>query len=651
MSPTPTTPDLPRYACTLCARRKVKCDKSSPCSNCLKAHAQCLYEPPASHRPRKRPADDHLLARLATYEDLMRKHKVDFSHYDTWIPSGLEVKQKESEVQSPASIFFATSHSTKTCPSENIAANLERCLWSDLSTELKYPPIQTLRHKDDPFLHPTPSLSAIFSSNQPELYKLHPEPRHIYRCWQIFVECVNPLTKIVHVPTLQQRILDATWDTANVSRPLTAMLFAIYTQAITSMSSDECLDTFGETRDDLLTRYRVATIRALMEADFLTTRDFEVLQAFVLFLLANPDSELTSTLTAAAIRLGQKMGLDRENNDPEVSFFEKEMRVRLWWRLLGLDSRSHAVTKPPLSELNDVRPPLNVNDADLHPNMVAAPVEHNGPTEMLCILMKYEVSNWLRSSPTAAKVFGSIFQGSTKGDTSMQLQDDAVNELEAIYQEKFLRKCDRRIPLHALTYAMAKRGIARMRFKVHHPRARAAVNGGEVYTTREESDMLFESAVTSLEMVDVAIHSKLSSHLFAHMTTSKFQMDAYIYVISELRRRCSGYRVALTWKLVEDLFDEHPELIDDTENTFFAALGDLTLEAWESRRKELVQTQGVREIILTPRCIQLLWDKRQKGQELNVQLPTVLDPPGFDAIQWIDDRDVPWDYWNEFLQL
>ncbi|KAK5272202.1 hypothetical protein LTR96_001832 [Exophiala xenobiotica] len=613
MSPTPTTPDLPRYACTLCARRKVKCDKSSPCSNCLKAHAQCLYEPPASHRPRKRPADDHLLARLATYEDLMRKHKVDFSHYDTWIPSGLEVKQKESEVQSPASIFFATSHSTKTCPSENIAANLER--------------------------------------NQPELYKLHPEPRHIYRCWQIFVECVNPLTKIVHVPTLQQRILDATWDTANVSRPLTAMLFAIYTQAITSMSSDECLDTFGETRDDLLTRYRVATIRALMEADFLTTRDFEVLQAFVLFLLANPDSELTSTLTAAAIRLGQKMGLDRENNDPEVSFFEKEMRVRLWWRLLGLDSRSHAVTKPPLSELNDVRPPLNVNDADLHPNMVAAPVEHNGPTEMLCILMKYEVSNWLRSSPTAAKVFGSIFQGSTKGDTSMQLQDDAVNELEAIYQEKFLRKCDRRIPLHALTYAMAKRGIARMRFKVHHPRARAAVNGGEVYTTREESDMLFESAVTSLEMVDVAIHSKLSSHLFAHMTTSKFQMDAYIYVISELRRRCSGYRVALTWKLVEDLFDEHPELIDDTENTFFAALGDLTLEAWESRRKELVQTQGVREIILTPRCIQLLWDKRQKGQELNVQLPTVLDPPGFDAIQWIDDRDVPWDYWNEFLQL
>ncbi len=127
MSITPATPALHRYACTLCARRKVKCDKSSPCSNCLKARAQCFYEPPASNRPRKRPADDDLLARLATYEDLMRKHNVDFSHYDTWIPSGLEVKQKESEVRSRALISFATRHTpSKTYSSENNASNLER---------------------------------------------------------------------------------------------------------------------------------------------------------------------------------------------------------------------------------------------------------------------------------------------------------------------------------------------------------------------------------------------------------------------------------------------------------------------------------------------------------------------------------------------
>jgi hypothetical protein len=503
-------------------------------------------------------------------------------------------------------------------------------------------------------LHPIPSLQSIFPSTQPELHELHPEPRHIYRFWQIFVESVNPLTKIVHVPTLQRRILDASWDPANVSKPLTAILFAIYTLAVTSVSSDDCQASFGETRGTLLTRYRAATVRALIATDFLTTREFEVLQAFFLFLLADPESELTSTLTGAAIRLGQKMGLHRENTHPKISFFEKEMRVRLWWQLHGLDSRSRAVSTPGMkllpSEFGDVRLPLNINDADLHPDMTEPPIEHTSPTEMLCVLIKFEVFNWLRSSPTAAKVFEDIFQGPVRGKMSMELKDEVINKLEAIYQEKYFRNWDKRIPLHGLTHAMANLAVARMRFKVHHPRGRAAVSCGEVYMTREESDMLFDSAVISLEMVDVGIHSKFSSHLFTHMT-SKFQIDAYIYVISDLRRRCSGDRVALAWKLVEYLYNEHPELIDDAENTFFVALGDLTLEAWEARRKELVRGQGVRESDVTPQFIQLLWDKRQNGNEESVQMPTVPDPHGLDSLGLTDENDLDWEYWNDFLRL
>ena len=433
-----------------------------------------------------------------------------------------------------------------------------------------------------------------------------------------------------------------------------AIMFAIYTLAVTSISSDDCQASFGETRGTLLTRYRAATVRALIATDFLTTRELEVLQAFVLFLLADPESELTSTLTSAAIRLGYKMGLHRENTDPKISFFEKEMRVRLWWRLHGLDQRGRGAStlgmRPPPSEFGEVRLPLNINDADLHPDMIEPPIEHNSPTEMLCLLMKFEVFNWLRSSPTAAKIFENIFHGPVRGEMSMKLEDEAINELEAIYQEKFFRNCDKRIPLHGVTHSMANLAIARMRFRVHHPRGRAAVSGGEVYMTREESDMLFDSALISLEMVDVGIRSKFSSHLFSHMTT-KFQMDAYIYVISDLRRRCSGDRVALAWKLVEDLYNEHPELIDDAENTFFVALGDLTLEAWEARRKELVRGRGVRESDVTPQFIQSLWDKRQNGTEESVQMPTVPDPHGLDGLGLTDEADLDWGYWNDFLRL
>jgi len=87
-------------------------------------------------------------------------------------------------------------------------------------------------------------------------------------------------------------------------------MFAIYNLAITPMSSDDCQASFGESRDTLLTRYRAATVRALVVADFLTTRELEVLQALILFLFADPESELTCTLIGAAIRLGQKMGLN-----------------------------------------------------------------------------------------------------------------------------------------------------------------------------------------------------------------------------------------------------------------------------------------------------------------------------------------------------
>ena len=158
--------------------------------------------------------------------------------------------------------------------------------------------------------------------------------------------------------------------------------------------------------------------------------------------------------------------------------------------------------------------------------------------------------------------------------------------------------------------------------------------------------MLFNAALTSLEMVNKGIHSKFSSHLFAHMT-SKFQIDTFIYVVSDLRRRASGELVILAWKMIEDLYAEHPELIDEVDNSFFVALGDLTLEAWDTRRKELLRTPGVREADITPSFVQLLWEKRQTGNVENAIVPTMLKTPGLDALGWTDD----WEYWNDFLRL
>lgn len=99
-------------------------------------------------------------------------------------------------------------------------------------------------------------------------------------------------------------------------------MFAIYNLVITPMSPEECQQFFGESRVDLLTRYRSATVQGLVKMNFLTTRNIEVLQTLTLFLFPEPESELTCTLVSAAIRLGQMMGLHRENAD--LSVFEME---------------------------------------------------------------------------------------------------------------------------------------------------------------------------------------------------------------------------------------------------------------------------------------------------------------------------------------
>ncbi|PYH90939.1 hypothetical protein BO71DRAFT_421921 [Aspergillus ellipticus CBS 707.79] len=671
MTSLPLTPasEPPRHrlACSLCARRKVKCDKGDPCSNCLKAQVECLYESPAPHRPRKRAADEELLARLARYEDLMRQHNVDFTPYaNVWVPSGLEEHIKETS-QSPAPIITTPTRlptvATYTNPTSKTnntqthdpepAGTLERYLWSDISPELKYP---SLRDKDDPSLHPTPTLHSICSTPQPPLHTLHPPPQHIYCLWQIFVQSVNPLTKIIHVPTLQQRVLDASWDLPNTPPPLTALLFAINTLSVTATSSTCCVSMFNSDRPTLLTRYRTATLRALMAADFLATRNLEVLQAFTLFLLSDPESELTSTLAGSAIRIAQKLGLDRtKTTDPKISVFEREMRIRLWAQLRGLDYRCRAVftsiiKPPPILSLREFCLPLNVNDADLHPDMQDPPIEHSGPTEMLCVLMKLEISKWRQSSATATKMFESILEGPVRRKISMELEDEAIRELEEIYQERYFRYTDERIPLHAVTRAMARLAIARLRFTAHHPRARTAVSGGEVFVTKEENDMLFESALTWLEMVDVLKRSEFSFHLLAHLT-SRASVDAYICVLSGLRRRGIGGRVELAWRLIEGLYGEHVELVEDVENAFFVALGDLTLEAWETRRKELVGG-GEREVHVTPGFVRLLWERRQERDE-GVQGPAAVfgsqeAVPGFGVI---DDQELNWEYWNDFLRV
>lgn len=72
--PTRTTvePTSSSRSCVTCRRRKVRCNKRSPCSNCTKAGINCVFPPPGrAPRKSKRPPDAELLSRLRRLEGVI----------------------------------------------------------------------------------------------------------------------------------------------------------------------------------------------------------------------------------------------------------------------------------------------------------------------------------------------------------------------------------------------------------------------------------------------------------------------------------------------------------------------------------------------------------------------------------------------------
>ena len=100
------------------------------------------------------------------------------------------------------------------------------------------------------------------------------------------MENVNPLTKVIHVPSTQKVIYEASQNLDLTTRNVNALLFAIYLGAVGSMTEQENLNTFGESKSTLLGRYKYAAQKALLNANYLKASDLMVLQAFVLYLVS-----------------------------------------------------------------------------------------------------------------------------------------------------------------------------------------------------------------------------------------------------------------------------------------------------------------------------------------------------------------------------
>ncbi|KAB8246569.1 hypothetical protein BDV35DRAFT_392814 [Aspergillus flavus] len=221
----------------------------------------------------------------------------------------------------------------------------------------------------------------------PGLHHLHPEPRDALQLWAIYVKNVDPVAKILHIPTAQSAIIATILDPKNAGKSMSALTFAIYFAALTSMNEQDAAD-LSLNRVQLLEHFKTGLSNILVGTELLNQPDMPALQALAIFLTSLRVHETGRgvwVLNGIAIRLAQSIGLHRDGTSLNLTPFESELRLRVWWHLCMLDARSpedHGFELTDNLLNHGPRLPLNVNDDQLYLTMEELPTESEEWTEM-----------------------------------------------------------------------------------------------------------------------------------------------------------------------------------------------------------------------------------------------------------------------------
>jgi hypothetical protein len=143
----------------------------------------------------------------------------------------------------------------------------------------------TIHHAFDKMYEHQDGFPFIVGGRNSSVTHHHPSPIHIFQLWQIYINNVNPLLRITHIPTVQGQIIEASSRLEKVSKPIEVLMFAIYLMAVTSMTEDQVQRQFDEEKTILISKYHLALQQALVNAGFMRTNDLTVLQAYMLYLV------------------------------------------------------------------------------------------------------------------------------------------------------------------------------------------------------------------------------------------------------------------------------------------------------------------------------------------------------------------------------
>lgn len=378
---------------------------------------------------------------------------------------------------------------------------------------------------------------------------------------------------------------------------------------------------------------------------------------------ASYDGQALLVLSGVAIRLAQVQGLHREVLLAKKSVFEAEMGRRLWWQLIVLESREAEMSRvSTLSEPRqwDTKLPANVNDTDLYPDMGEQPKDHNGTTEMIFVLLRYEVGQFLRTNPA----LNGSWQFFANQSIPYAQKEAVINSLESILHQKYLQYLDNSIPLHYFSGRVSRAFRNRLRLLSLHPRKNPS---HATSMSPHEKSILFNVCLEIIQTDNEGHRTQFIQKYIWHVS-AQFQADAFIYLVSQLRGFPVGDSADRAWAEVLAAFDCRPELLSggggSQKTALVNALGNLTLKAWSAREEayarmgRMLPEGAIPMPILSLRALRIKPGNDITGfQDRFAAAPALSQDPNMNAYHItagevdgpMDATAVDWAYWNELI--
>ena len=300
-------------SCELCRRRKVRCDKTDPCTTCRRAGLQCVYVPrPRLSRGRNggRPkGTPDWRARLGRLESLVEELKTVATQSNG--QGAAPVASSPDDIAKAPELSATTVSSpetSSTSKSDGMDRYIGSSFWNMLSGEVdglrevleessddeveavleRDNSLSTTESKEGQFQHFN---FAVFGPGSfmlgPEVLR-HPPPKAVHKLCELYLDNVDRVSKILHRPSLQSYMQEGQQYLHYHPRDpaLEALSFAVYCAAVNTTTEDYCKIHLGTDKKTLIDRFRLAAEVSLSNADFLNSADLTVLQAFVIYIVS-----------------------------------------------------------------------------------------------------------------------------------------------------------------------------------------------------------------------------------------------------------------------------------------------------------------------------------------------------------------------------